>query len=103
AMFAFPTYAFIFSFLFMIGFGVFHYLLYGGGAPVNEHDLKLAEGYHLHPLTILLVLGAFSNGCAALTGIEAISNGVQAFKPPEARNASTTLVWMAVLLTVMFL
>ena len=45
----------------------------------------------------------FSNGCAALTGIEAISNGVQAFKKPEARNASRTLVWMAVLLTTMFL
>ena len=49
------------------------------------------------------MLGAFSNGCAALTGIEAISNGVQAFKKPEARNAAQTLVWMAVLLTAMFL
>jgi len=51
----------------------------------------------------LLLLGAFANGCAALTGIEAISNGVQAFKRPESRNAATTLSWMAALLIVMFL
>ncbi|HEY0730198.1 MAG TPA: APC family permease, partial [Pyrinomonadaceae bacterium] len=66
-------------------------------------ELKTAEGYSLQPLTTLLLLGAFSNGCAALTGIEAISNGVPAFKKPEAKNAATTLVWMAVLLTAMFL
>jgi hypothetical protein len=65
--------------------------------------LKTAEGYHLQPLTLFLLLGAFSNGCAALTGIEAISNGVQAFKKPEAKNAATTLIWMAILLTTMFL
>jgi len=49
------------------------------------------------------LLGAFANGCAALTGIEAISNGVQAFKQPESKNAATTLSWMAALLIVMFL
>jgi len=49
------------------------------------------------------LLGAFANGCAALTGIEAISNGVQAFKQPESRNAATTLSWMAGLLITMFL
>ena len=54
-------------------------------------------------MTLFLLLGAFSNGCAALTGIEAISNGVPAFKKPEAKNAATTLVVMAVLLTTMFL
>ena len=101
-VFAFPTYAFIVSFLFMIGFGLVHYSLYGGAAPIVG-PLKLAEGYHPQPLTTLLLLAAFSNGCAALTGIEAISNGIQAFKPPEARNASITLVWMAVLLLTMFL
>ena len=69
----------------------------------GEDELKVAEGYKLQPITLLLILGAFSNGCAALTGIEAISNGVPAFKQPEARNASTTLVVMAVLLTTMFL
>ncbi len=103
ALFAFPTYAFVISFLFMIGYGLVHYKLYGGHAPVDPEHLKLAEGYHAQPLTLFLLLGAFSNGCAALTGIEAISNGVPAFKQPEAKNASRTLVVMAVLLTTMFL
>ncbi len=104
ALFATPTYVFVVSFLLMIGFGLFHYFMYGGAAPVpTEDELKTAEGYSLQPLTMFLLLGAFSNGCAALTGIEAISNGVQAFKKPEARNAAKTLVWMAVLLTTMFL
>jgi amino acid transporter len=104
AFFATPTYVFVVSFLFMIVFGLFHYFIYGGAAAIpSQEELKTAEGYHLQPLTLFLLLGAFSNGCAALTGIEAISNGVQAFKKPEARNAATTLIWMAILLTTMFL
>src|ERR1043165_8630471 len=102
ALFAMPTYIFVVSFLFMIAFGLFHYFVYGGAAPAPE-ELKIAEGYKLQPLTLFLLLGAFSNGCAALTGIEAISNGVQAFKKPEATNAATTLIWMALLLMTMFL
>ncbi|HSS19648.1 MAG TPA: APC family permease [Pyrinomonadaceae bacterium] len=104
ALFAAPTYAFLVSFLFLIGYGLFSYYTYGGAAPVpGPEEIKIAEGYKLHPLTLFLILGAFSNGCAALTGIEAISNGVPAFKKPEAKNAATTLVVMAALLTVMFL
>jgi amino acid transporter len=104
ALFAAPTYLFLFSFLLMIGYGLFHYWAYGGVAPVPSGEaVKTAEGYRLQPLTTLLLLGAFSNGCTALTGIEAISNGVPAFKKPEAQNAATTLGWMAVLLTTMFL
>ncbi len=104
ALFATPTYVFVVSFMFMIVFGLFHYFLYGGAAPVpSAEELKIAEGYKLQPMTVFLLLAAFSNGCAALTGIEAISNGVQAFKKPEAHNAATTLIWMAILLTTMFL
>jgi len=104
ALFAGPTYAFVMSFLFMIGYGIIHYFLYPGSvAPVAAENLKLAEGYHLQPITLFLLLGAFANGCVALTGIEAISNGIPAFKQPEARNAATTLTWMAVLLTTMFI
>lgn len=104
SIFAAPTYAFVISFLFMIGYGIIHYFLYpGSGASVAAEHLKIAEGYHLQPLTLFLLLGAFSNGCVALTGIEAISNGIPAFKQPEARNAATTLTWMAVLLTTMFI
>ncbi len=104
ALFAGPTYAFVVSFLFMIGYGILHYFLHPGAvAPVVAENLKLAEGYHLQPLTLFLLLGAFSNGCVALTGTEAISNGIPAFKQPEARNAATTLTWMAVLLATMFI
>lgn len=102
-LFALPTYAFLVSFLFMIGYGLVYYLMYGGSAaPVGE-DIKLAEGYIPQALTVFLILGAFSNGCSALTGVEAISNGVQAFKAPESKNAARTLVAMAALLGVMFL
>src|ERR1043166_726192 len=103
ALFAAPSYAFIFSFLCLIGYGLIRYYLNPGLAvPANDADLKIAEGYGPQPLHLFLILGAFANGCAALTGIEAISNGVTAFKQPEAKNASTTLGWMAVLLIVMF-
>ena len=103
-LFATPTYVFLISFLFMIGYGLIYYAMYGGTVPaVANEEIKLAEGYVPQALTIFLILGAFSNGCSALTGVEAISNGVQAFKQPEARNASRTLLVMALLLGVMFL
>src|SRR5262245_7944634 len=104
AIFAGPTYAFLISFLFMIGYGILRYFLNPGvAAPINVENLKLAEGYHSQPLSIFLLLGAFSNGCVALTGTEAISNGIPAFKRPEARNAATTLTIMAALLATMFI
>src|SRR5215510_1628036 len=104
AMFAAPSYAFIFSFLALLIYGLVRYYLNPGIVPVpNDADLKVAEGYHPQALNLFLLLGAFANGCAALTGIEAISNGVQAFKQPESKNAATTLSWMAALLIVMFL
>jgi amino acid transporter len=104
ALFAAPSYAFIFSFLCLIVYGLVHYYMNPGIVPVpNDADLKVAEGYHAHSLNMFLLLGAFANGCAALTGIEAISNGIQAFKQPESKNAATTLSWMAALLIVMFL
>jgi amino acid transporter len=105
ALFATPTYAFVVSFLFMIGYGILHYFLYPHSVPpaAAAESLKMAEGYQLQPLTLFLLLGAFSNGCVALTGIEAISNGIPAFKQPESRNAATTLTWMAVLLATMFI
>jgi len=102
ALFAAPTYSFVISFLFMVGYGIVHYFIHPAAAPAPE-DLKLAEGYHLQPLTWFLLLGAFSNGCVALTGTEAISNGIPAFKQPESKNAATTLAWMAALLATMFI
>jgi amino acid transporter len=104
ALFAAPSYAFIVSFLFLIVYGLVRFYMHPTLAVVaNDADLKIAEGYHAQPLHLFLLLGAFANGCAALTGIEAISNGVQAFKQPESKNAATTLSWMAALLIGMFL
>jgi amino acid transporter len=79
------------------------YAIYGGTVAPAGEEIKLAEGYAPQALTVFLILGAFSNGCSALTGVEAISNGVQAFKKPESKNAATTLLAMAALLAVMFL
>ena len=103
ALFAGPTYSFVISFLFMVTYGLIHYYLHPVAIAHTGEQLKLAEGYHLQSLSLFLLLGAFSNGCVALTGIEAISNGIPAFKQPEARNAATTLTWMAALLATMFI
>src|ERR1051325_10675531 len=103
ALFAGPTYSFVICFLFMVGYGIVHYILHPVTIVATNEQLKLAEGYHLQPLTWFLLLGAFSNGCVALTGTEAISNGIPAFKQPESKNAATTLAWMAALLAAMFI
>jgi amino acid transporter len=104
ALFALPTYVFLVSFLFMIGYGIVYYFVYDGVVPQPTGEkVQLAEGYIPQALTLFLLLGAFSNGCAALTGIEAISNGVMAFKKPESTNAAKTLIVMAILLCTMFL
>lgn len=103
ALFAGPTYSFVISFLFMVGYGIVHYFIHPVAIAATSENLKLAEGYPLQPLTWFLVLGAFSNGCVALTGTEAISNGIPAFKQPESKNAATTLAWMAALLATMFI
>ncbi len=104
ALFAGPTYSFVIAFLFMVGYGIVHHFFHPDvAASVSPEHLKLAEGYKLQPLSLFLLLAAFSNGCVALTGIEAISNGIPAFKQPESRNAATTLTWMAALLVTMFI
>lgn len=100
-IFAVPTYIFVVGILGMIIFGALRLFLGVGGVPVYERPEETvqlgAEG-----LTLFLLLRAFTQGCTALTGVEAISDGVPAFKPPEARNARTTLLWMAVLAITMF-
>jgi amino acid transporter len=96
-IFAIPTYAFIASFALMIAVGLVKYGLYGASDSTST-SLQHASA----PLTWFLILKAFASGCAALTGVEAISNGVQAFRPPEARNARITLTWMAIILGGMF-
>ena len=97
-IFAVPTYLFIGMGFALLAVGAIR-VVSGQAAPV-VYDEALPV---THALTLFLILRAFSSGCAALTGVEAISNGVPAFKPPEAKNAATTLVWMAVILGALFL
>src|SRR5215475_13901132 len=100
-MFAIPTYAFLFLFLGLILAGLTQ--LVTGTLSVASAPTPHAEVGGFTTLTTLLVLRAFASGCAAMTGVEAISNGVPAFQKPEADNAGKTLVVMATLLGVMFL
>ena len=96
-VFAVPTYLFVGTFAIMVATGLWRWLL-GELVP-----LPLRETADTVPLTGFLVLRAFSSGCTALTGVEAISNGVPAFKPNESRNAAITMGWMAGILGVLFL
>jgi amino acid transporter len=98
-LFALPSYSFVFAMLIMLGVGAYRIL--NGMPPVEAVQQVAHEGGQ--PLTAFLLLRAFASGCAALTGVEAVSNGVQAFRPPEGKNAATTMVWMAALLTTFFL
>ena len=97
-IFAVPTYFFVVSILALIAMGMYHYLT-GTVMPVDE-PVPASAGQQ--PLTTFLLLTAFANGCTAMTGVEAVSNGVPAFRPPESKNAASTLVSMAVLAIVMF-
>jgi amino acid transporter len=92
--FAIPTYAFMVGIVGMLGWGFFRVLLLGDQLHAESAGFGLrAEGNQLVGLALLfLVLRAFSSGCAALTGVEAISNGVPAFRKPKSRNAATTLL-----------
>lgn len=92
-----PVYLFLFTYLPMLALGL--YKLVQGGAQVWDTSTLHSAA----PITIFMVLHTFATGCTALTGIEAISNGVPAFRPPEARNAGRTLIVMAVLMAVLFL
>jgi len=94
---AIPVYLFLFAYLPMLAVGVGRALLEGPG------NLAVAAPAAIKPLTSFLILHTFAAGCTALTGIEAISNGVPAFKPPETKNAGLTLVVMAFLMGALFL
>jgi amino acid transporter len=97
-LFAAPTYFFVASILSMVGYGlvaaVFDWL---PEAPYEPHPPGL-EG-----ISLFLLLRAYAAGCTALTGVEAVSNGVQALKAPEGRNAATVMTWLGVISITMFL
>ncbi|MEO6294264.1 MAG: APC family permease [Candidatus Limnocylindria bacterium] len=97
-----PTYVYIVAILGMVGIGLFR-LATGTLPEYTPPSEWLAAEAGGEALGILLILRAFSSGTAALTGVEAISDGVPAFKPPEWRNARVTLLWAAAIFAVLFL
>jgi amino acid transporter len=110
AVFAGPTYLFIIAMLVLVVGGFIRYYVTGDvmPTPAKIHfdgvgsgpiDQSMLTGGAL----VWLLMRAFAAGCTALTGVEAISNGVPAFKPSESRNASVTLIWMAVIMTTLIL
>jgi len=104
-LFAVPTYAFVVGILAMVVWGGVRVFLLGETISAESANFEmLEEGDHLTGFALVfLVLRAFSSGSAALTGVEAISNGVPAFRKPKSRNAATTLLLMGTSAVVMFL
>lgn len=110
AIFAVPTYLFLLMVLGMIGYALFQWLTGQQivitpppGLLAGPGEEILGPDTHFELITPFLLMASFASGCAALTGVEAISDGVPAFQRPEAKNARITLVWMAGLLLVMFI
>ncbi len=111
AIFAGPTYLFILSMLVLVIGGFYYYFTTGATMPVPPESLhgsgEASAAFAPDALTsgalVWLLMRAFAAGCTALTGVEAISNGVPAFQRPEAKNASTTLTWMAIIMCVLIL
>lgn len=97
-IFAFPTYFFIFSVFLTLAVGAYKVAtgqVMEAPPPINTGVVKA--------VTLVLILRAFAAGCTALTGVEAISNGIQVFRQPAQQNAKITMVWMSVTLGVMFM
>jgi amino acid transporter len=105
--FAIPTYGFMIAILGMAAFGIVQDVL-GTLHPVESHDLTVVpdadhQGTISQVALIFLLARAFSSGCAALTGVEAISNGVPAFRRPKSRNAATTLLLLGTIAITMLM
>ena len=104
-LFAPPTYGYVAIMSLLIGYGLLR-TVFGdlGPLPVNEAALNeiTDNGALLGGLTLFLLMRAFSSGAIALSGVEAISNGVPAFRPPESKHAATVLTWTGTILAVLF-
>ncbi len=100
--FSIPTYFFVVTMTITVGIGLFRYITGSLGVVVNPPPMNSFEGA-VGVLTPFLLLHAFSSGTSALTGIEAISNGITAFREPRSKNAGITLIWMAVILGTLFM
>ncbi|HUX88560.1 MAG TPA: APC family permease [Chloroflexota bacterium] len=97
-IFAVPTYVFILGMYVLIVYGIIRLLLGG-----MHYVPTVAPPVPSRTIGLVLLLTAFAQGCAAVTGVEAISNGVPAFKEPSPGNARATMVWMAIVLATLFL
>ena len=97
-LFSLPVYAFIAMVALLVGFGLVDLVLRHGFVPDPTPPVQA-----IAPLSLFLVLRAFSSGCSAMTGIEAIANGVQVFRDPAAANARATMAVMGLILSLMFL
>jgi len=95
---AVPVYLFLTTYLSMLLYGVVRLIIEG---PTHITP-AIASPQVLQPVTLVLILHAFATGCTALTGVEAISNGVPAFKSPQSKNAGQTLIVMAILMGALF-
>ncbi|HSB70556.1 MAG TPA: APC family permease [Candidatus Methylomirabilis sp.] len=91
-IFTIPTYWFVGS-LYLLIFAGLYRVVTGAAQPLPHEEIQPTQA-----LTTFLLLRAFSSGCVTLTGTEAVSNGIPAFRPPESRNAALTLAWMALIL-----
>jgi amino acid transporter len=101
-LFAVPTYFFVIAMLGTVGVGVFGPLFGYHPRPYQPTTQETAQQV-MHAVSLGLILRAFASGCAAMTGIEAVADGVQAFRPPESKNAAQTLVAMGAILSTIFL
>lgn len=99
--FAVPTYFFVVMMFITVGLGLFRYFTGSLGTVVNPPEMEALET--VAAITPFLLLHAFASGTTALTGVEAISNGITAFKEPRSKNAGITLIWMSVILGSLFL
>lgn len=101
SIFAAPTYIYLLGIFGLLGYGFFRFVT--GSLPAYEAPAGWSEAHGAEALGLLLVLRAFASGSVALTGTEAVSNGVPAFKPPESHNARTVLIIMGALFASIFL
>jgi amino acid transporter len=101
ATFAIPSYFFLVMIFLMVGIGFFRYLTGTLGHVVNPPAMEVVGT--TQAVTLFLLLRAFAGGTSALTGTEAISNGIPAFKEPRSHNAGMTLIWMAAILGTLML
>jgi amino acid transporter len=100
--FAIPTYFFVILMFVTVGAGLFRlFIMNNLGTVIEPPELEMLDG--IAKVTPFLILHAFASGTTALTGVEAISNGITAFKEPRSRNAGITLIWMSLILGSLFL